>query len=574
MKLLLIACVVAVAAAGNLRTFGKDKRCNGREGADKGTAIWCKCNAESQLITDDTACKNNGGGRDKLCKLADADNAPTCVPQEEAKSKTPVAPAPPTTSGGPKQQQEEPKAGGVKALTALGNAGKLGTDASKKVATALGTNVGDKEAPKKKQQEDIAPGSQGQIGKYASGKKGPTKQQQQVEAPTGGKNQVCCKAKGVPAKMFDQCRAQMRPAPGKCGENKKSQSQSQQDSPSGQQVVVKQTTEGLCADKCNNGKVDNADLKALAEKMEKLKGNEAALADTLKAAGEKSDAAKAHLTKAAAAEVTAAGELLAKQQALLAAQTAKEAACKNNGGKMGELNDALASVDAAHAARDLAALAASTASKALTEAKAAEAGRFGFGVGLTHVSNWWNNDGATVAAATRKNWWNNGKLNDAEINAKRARGEHTEAENAAMEAGRKEAEATKKAADAKGAQAGATKKASNAANTAIMAGIAANAAKAEVGRLQEAEDARKAEKEAAMAESEKLKGLDDNAKEACKTACKAAFELITKATTAAMTQTGGPAVTFGSVQGMTIAQEVMTEAMTGGKSTYLLFLEQ
>ena len=344
-------------------------------------------------------------------------------------------------------------------------------------------------------------------------------------------------------------------------------------------MVVKQTTEGLCADKCNNGKVDNADLKALAEKMEKLKGNEAALADTLKAAGEKSDAAKAHLTKAAAAEVTAAGELLAKQQALLAAQTAKEAACKNNGGKMGELNDALASVDAAHAARDLAALAASTASKALTEAKAAEAGRFGFGIGLTHVSNWWNNDGATVAAATRKNWWNNGKLKDAEIKAKRARGEHTEAENAAMEAGRKEAEATKKAADAKGAQAGATKKASNAANTAIMAGIAANAAKAEVGRLQEAEDARKAEKEAAMAESKKLKGLDDNAKEACKTACKAAFELITKATTAAMTQTGGPAVTFGSVQGMTIAQEAMTEAMTGGTKAakgagHLLFLEQ
>ena len=33
-------------------------------------------------------------------------------------------------------------------------------------------------------------------------------------------SQVCCKAKGVPAKMFDQCRAQMRPAPGKCGENK------------------------------------------------------------------------------------------------------------------------------------------------------------------------------------------------------------------------------------------------------------------------------------------------------------------------------------------------------------------
>ena len=73
MKLLLIACVVAVAAAGNLRTFvAKDEKCKGRSGATKDDGVnWCKCNKDSELIKNEGDCKNTGGGRDQVCEWSE-----------------------------------------------------------------------------------------------------------------------------------------------------------------------------------------------------------------------------------------------------------------------------------------------------------------------------------------------------------------------------------------------------------------------------------------------------------------------------------------------------------------------
>ena len=94
-------------------------------------------------------------------------------------------------------------------------------------------------------------------------------------------------------------------------------------------------------------------------------------------------------------------------------------------------------------------------------------------------------------------------------------------------------------------------------------------------RLEAVEADRLKAKAAAKAEVAKLQGLDAAAKTQCKAACMKAFDVVTAATTAALTQEpAGAATTFGALQGMSIAQATMNAAMSSGDSDYLLLLQE
>lgn len=78
------AAAAAAAAAGGQElpaapTSSIPTSCDGRRGAEKGTAVWCRCSRRGALIASQGDCESTGGGRDQVCQWSPQDDA--CVPR-------------------------------------------------------------------------------------------------------------------------------------------------------------------------------------------------------------------------------------------------------------------------------------------------------------------------------------------------------------------------------------------------------------------------------------------------------------------------------------------------------------
>ena len=57
----------------------KNEQCKGRTGAKEGSAVWCMCNSDTDLITKKEDCENVGGKRNEHCKFTKKN---TCEPKK------------------------------------------------------------------------------------------------------------------------------------------------------------------------------------------------------------------------------------------------------------------------------------------------------------------------------------------------------------------------------------------------------------------------------------------------------------------------------------------------------------
>ncbi|CAJ1348890.1 unnamed protein product, partial [Effrenium voratum] len=58
--------------------------CDGRPGANKGSGVWCQCNARQEVITSAAVCEAFGGGRSEMCRWSSEQRS--CLPRRRVPS--------------------------------------------------------------------------------------------------------------------------------------------------------------------------------------------------------------------------------------------------------------------------------------------------------------------------------------------------------------------------------------------------------------------------------------------------------------------------------------------------------